>query len=98
MEKRKTVKKETSVEDLAAQVEALTEIVAAGSATIQVAEPQRKTADDLPVFSLEGIAYRFRVHGFSLDGSDAYNSAEVCEDEALCAMIVKDYPGLIELV
>jgi len=82
------------LETLAAQLDALAEVVASGSATI-VAEPQKKTAADLPVFEHNGIAYRFRVHGFSLDGTEVYHSAEVVQDEALIGKIVTEYPGLI---
>lgn len=82
------------INTLAAQVEALAEVVASGSATI-VTATQKKTAADLPVFEHKGIAYRFRVHGFSLDGTEVYKSEEVLQDEALIEKIVTEYPGLI---
>ncbi len=82
------------LETMAAQLEALAEVVASGSATI-VAAPPKKTAADLPVFEHNGIAYRFRVHGFSLDGTEVYHSSEVVQDEALIEKIVTEYPGLI---
>ncbi len=88
--------------DLEAKVEALAEVVAAiseGKTSATFAPtPEKKSADNLPVFAVEGVAYKFRTHGFTLDGSHTYDSAAVAEDEAFCALIVKDYPGLVELM
>lgn len=85
------------LDTLAAQVEVLAELVASSSATVGTETP-KKTASDLPIFQHNGVAYRFNVHGFSLDGTTTYNSAQVVEDDAMIEKIVTEYPGLISRI